>query len=86
MNVPADTPRNAPCPCGSGKRYKHCHGLELPKSAGAPVASIDALMRRALEAQQSRRYDEAERAYRDVLALRPDEPSCAMSAATTSKP
>ena len=19
--------RNAPCPCGSGKRYKHCHGL-----------------------------------------------------------
>jgi preprotein translocase subunit SecA len=18
--------RNAPCPCGSGKRYKHCHG------------------------------------------------------------
>jgi preprotein translocase subunit SecA len=22
----ADTPRNAPCPCGSGKRYKNCHG------------------------------------------------------------
>ncbi len=21
------TPRNAECPCGSGKRYKHCHGL-----------------------------------------------------------
>ena len=21
-----DTPRNAPCPCGSGKKYKHCHG------------------------------------------------------------
>jgi len=20
------TPRNAPCPCGSGKRYKQCHG------------------------------------------------------------
>jgi preprotein translocase subunit SecA len=20
------TPRNAPCPCGSGKKYKHCHG------------------------------------------------------------
>ncbi|MEZ5937158.1 MAG: SEC-C metal-binding domain-containing protein, partial [Hyphomonadaceae bacterium] len=30
-NMPADpswanTPRNAPCPCGSGKRYKNCHG------------------------------------------------------------
>ena len=20
-------PRNAPCPCGSGKKFKHCHGL-----------------------------------------------------------
>jgi preprotein translocase subunit SecA len=20
------TPRNSPCPCGSGKKYKHCHG------------------------------------------------------------
>ena len=19
-------PRNSPCPCGSGKKYKHCHG------------------------------------------------------------
>ncbi|MFL6287527.1 MAG: SEC-C metal-binding domain-containing protein, partial [Actinomycetes bacterium] len=22
----AGTPRNAPCPCGSGKKYKKCHG------------------------------------------------------------
>jgi preprotein translocase subunit SecA len=20
------TQRNAPCPCGSGRKYKHCHG------------------------------------------------------------
>lgn len=26
----ANTPRNAPCPCGSGKKYKKCHGA--PKS------------------------------------------------------
>jgi preprotein translocase subunit SecA len=19
-------PRNAPCPCGTGRKYKHCHG------------------------------------------------------------
>ncbi|MCE2516946.1 MAG: SEC-C domain-containing protein, partial [Alphaproteobacteria bacterium] len=27
-DIPAagKTPRNAPCPCGSGKKYKHCHG------------------------------------------------------------
>jgi len=29
QNNPAtwgNTPRNAPCPCGSGRKYKHCHG------------------------------------------------------------
>ncbi|MDD3181234.1 MAG: preprotein translocase subunit SecA [Alphaproteobacteria bacterium] len=25
-NTWGNTPRNAPCPCGSGKKYKHCHG------------------------------------------------------------
>jgi uncharacterized protein YecA (UPF0149 family) len=25
-NWTADVPRNAPCPCGSGKHYKRCHG------------------------------------------------------------
>ncbi|MGQ0661765.1 preprotein translocase subunit SecA [Sphingosinicella sp.] len=25
-DVPAPESRNAPCPCGSGKKYKHCHG------------------------------------------------------------
>jgi preprotein translocase subunit SecA len=22
-------PRNGDCPCGSGKKYKHCHGAEI---------------------------------------------------------
>jgi preprotein translocase subunit SecA len=22
----AKVQRNAPCPCGSGRKYKHCHG------------------------------------------------------------
>ena len=22
----SNVPRNAPCPCGSGKKFKHCHG------------------------------------------------------------
>ena len=26
------TARNAPCPCGSGKKYKHCHGSLVPSS------------------------------------------------------
>jgi preprotein translocase subunit SecA len=27
--------RNDPCPCGSGKKYKHCHGQNLDDSAAA---------------------------------------------------
>ena len=23
----ANTRRNDPCPCGSGKKFKHCHGI-----------------------------------------------------------
>jgi preprotein translocase subunit SecA len=25
----ANSPRNAPCPCGSGKKFKHCHGRNV---------------------------------------------------------
>lgn len=55
--------RNEPCPCGSGRRYKDCHG----KLAAEP-ANSDALLQRALAAHQQGRVDEAERAYREVLA------------------
>ncbi len=24
-----NSPRNAPCPCGSGKKFKHCHGRDM---------------------------------------------------------
>jgi preprotein translocase subunit SecA len=27
----SNTPRNAPCPCGSGKKYKYCHGAIQPQ-------------------------------------------------------
>ncbi|HEV8096738.1 MAG TPA: SEC-C metal-binding domain-containing protein [Burkholderiales bacterium] len=26
MRGAAKIGRNEPCPCGSGKKYKHCHG------------------------------------------------------------
>jgi preprotein translocase subunit SecA len=32
--------RNDPCPCGSGKKYKHCHGLQ--QAAGVPNARPNA--------------------------------------------
>jgi preprotein translocase subunit SecA len=32
--------RNDPCPCGSGKKYKHCHGQQ--QAAGSPDARQNA--------------------------------------------
>jgi len=29
----SNTPRNAPCPCGSGKKYKYCHGAIVTQKA-----------------------------------------------------
>ena len=61
--------RNDPCPCGSGKRYKECHGrLE----AGA--ASVDAQVQAAMRLHQQGRVDEAERRYREILQQAPGEP------------
>jgi tetratricopeptide (TPR) repeat protein len=59
--------RNEPCPCGSGKRYKDCHG----KLDGGSGPSIDGTLQRALAAHQKMRLDEAERDYREVLAQDP---------------
>lgn len=32
--------RNAPCPCGSGKKFKHCHGKNRPYPSIENVASL----------------------------------------------
>jgi SEC-C motif len=33
-------PRNAPCPCGSAKKYKHCHGRLGPAAQSWPAADF----------------------------------------------
>ena len=68
--------RNAPCPCGSGKRYKDCCG-RLSGSAGADTdisARIARRMNDALAAQASKDLQQAERIYREVVAMAPDVP------------
>lgn len=50
MDTPPESPqtsdmspnRNDPCPCGSGKKYKHCHG----KAASIPTSSEEVAWRR----------------------------------------
>jgi len=64
--------RNDPCPCGSGKRYKLCHGA-LP-SATSEIDDPDARTREGIAAHQAGRLDEAERAYATALAIAPGHP------------
>lgn len=34
-----DVSRNEPCPCGSGKKYKRCHGVSAPPKLSTPAAA-----------------------------------------------
>src|SRR5215831_13776613 len=57
--------RNAPCPCGSGKRFKDCHGLPSP----AAMACIH----RALAQMHARDFTAAEASFREAAALAPED-------------
>ena len=67
--------RNAPCPCGSGKRYKDCHGGLWNAATNAKTAndaSIEVLLDRARRALASGDRAGAESLWRQVLAAEPD--------------
>jgi SEC-C motif len=34
--------RNDPCPCGSGKKYKKCHGASIPPRDGGDEMGVPA--------------------------------------------
>jgi tetratricopeptide (TPR) repeat protein len=72
--------RNDPCPCGSGKRYKQCHGAVGSAAPTAPVApppspSPDALAMRGMQSHQRGDLAAAERDYRAALATAPEHPA-----------
>ncbi|MBP8297792.1 MAG: SEC-C domain-containing protein [Burkholderiales bacterium] len=66
--------RNDPCPCGSGKRYKQCHGGlgAMPAPPAAPPPAVLAAMNAALAHQQQGEFADADRMYALALALAPD--------------
>ncbi len=41
-SAPADLGRNEPCHCGSGKKYKRCHGVGAAPKLSAPAAPVAA--------------------------------------------
>jgi predicted O-linked N-acetylglucosamine transferase (SPINDLY family) len=73
---PAPVSRNALCPCGSGKRYKDCHGaISLPAAnASAPHDAAEELLRQAERTLAAGDHAAAERVWRKVLALDPGHP------------
>jgi tetratricopeptide (TPR) repeat protein len=70
--------RNEPCPCGSGKKYKQCHGALGSVSATAPASTpVDADARVASGLGRHQRGDlaGAEGDYRAALAVAPEHPT-----------
>jgi predicted O-linked N-acetylglucosamine transferase (SPINDLY family) len=63
--------RNAPCPCGSGKRFKDCHGTTT-RSPAAP-ASADTLLASAQVAFAAGRHLDAEASLRRLLEQNADD-------------
>ena len=67
--------RNDPCPCGSGKRFKHCHGSTT--ALEETIASADGLVQKLKHAVALHRSGDADAAlpiYREVLSQQPDNP------------
>ncbi len=71
----APVSRNAPCPCGSGKRYKHCCGQGGATQALTAAPAEDApaaLLKQAMTDHQAGRLAAAREGYEAVLALGDD--------------
>lgn len=62
------TARNSPCPCGSGRKFKHCHGRA---AAATPAASPQ---QRLDEARQHARAGRFDAALADAANLPPGPP------------
>ena len=63
--------RNDPCPCGSGKRFKHCHGAAVTPAA-APAPGVAQQLRHAVMLHQRGDVEAALRIYREALVREPD--------------
>jgi tetratricopeptide (TPR) repeat protein len=67
--------RNDPCPCGSGKRYKECHGKSAAVLSSSAPINVDALTSEALQLHQSGNIPAAVERYNRILAQAPENPN-----------
>lgn len=63
---------NDPCPCGSGRKFKRCHGAPGSRLSGRDLApNAEAYVRRGRALQLAGRLEEAESEYRAALEIAP---------------
>ncbi len=67
--------RNDPCPCGSGKRYKACHGLLGTTAPPDVPLNIEALVSEALSLHEQGNVQAAVGRYARVLQQEPENPT-----------
>lgn len=72
MNIAPPASRNAPCPCGSGKRYKQCHGLERTTDSSGADGRPNTDFSWALARHQAGFLPEAMTAYRHLIEHEPN--------------
>ena len=71
MTVQA-TSRNALCPCGSGLRYKACHGRVAVSAAPPPAPKpVEGLLRSAIDMHRQGRLADSRALYQQALAQAP---------------
>ena len=69
--------RNDPCPCGSGKKYKHCcepNGEVGMAKTQSSALSISQVIQVAREHHQAGRLSQAEAIYQQILQVAPNHP------------
>jgi Flp pilus assembly protein TadD len=66
--------RNDPCPCGSGKRFKHCHGATTASETASATANLTQRLEHAVALHQRGETQAALPIYNEVLAQQPDNP------------
>jgi glycosyltransferase involved in cell wall biosynthesis len=76
MAIVTPKSRNDPCPCGSKKRYKDCHGAlastPLSTTSVGGIVDLGAVLNQALAAQLRGELVNAEQLYRTALAADPE--------------
>lgn len=67
--------RNAPCPCGSGKKYKRCCGVDLSARSGStPAEDAAQQLAEAIQASGASTLDEMNELARKIYTQRNERP------------